>query len=59
MGAMGVRLGLPEWDDIQMIVAQMATKPLLDDHVVNTKLVVGPNAKKPLTLDLPIFVSGK
>ncbi len=58
MTAMGVpRDLLPKWDDIQMIVAQMANKPLLDDHPVATELVIGPQAKKPLRLKIPLFVS--
>ena len=49
--------GLPDWDDIQFVTAQMATKPLMDDAPVGTELVIGPNAEKPLVLDIPIFVS--
>lgn len=58
MGAMGVpRAQLPEWDDLQILVAQMARKPLLEDASVATELVIGPQAKKPLVLDIPLFVS--
>lgn len=58
LGAMGApRPTLPQWDDIQILTAQLATKPLLEDTPVGTELVVGPNAKKPLTLEIPIFVS--
>lgn len=58
MTAMGVpRHQLPHWDDLQIMVAQMATKPLLEDHPVATELVVGPEAKKPLLLKIPLFVS--
>lgn len=58
MAAMGVpRSDLPQWDDIQMLTAQMATKPLMDDAHVGTELVIGPNAKRPLKLDIPLFVS--
>ncbi|MDD1781195.1 CDGSH iron-sulfur domain-containing protein [Enterovibrio sp. ZSDZ35] len=58
MTSMGVpRYKLPEWEQIQIMVAQMATKPLLDDAAVGTELVIGPNAKKPLTLATPLFVS--
>ncbi|MEZ5537051.1 MAG: glutamate synthase-related protein [Thiolinea sp.] len=58
MVAMGVpRHKLPHWDDIQVMVAQMATKPLFEDAAVNTELVIGPQAKKPLTLKIPLFVS--
>ncbi len=58
MGAMGVpRSELPQWHDIQVLTAQFANKPKLDDTPVETKLVVGPNADKPLVLNIPIFVS--
>ncbi len=58
MGAMGVpRKDLPHWDDIQILPAQMARKPLLDDQPVATGVVIGPRAKKPLQLDIPLFVS--
>jgi glutamate synthase domain-containing protein 2 len=58
MGAMGVPAPeLPQWKDIQMLVAQLATKPLMEDVPVGTELIIGPNAKKPLKLDIPLFVS--
>lgn len=58
MGSMGVpRNALPRWDDLQLITAQMAKKPLLDDAPVGTNLVIGKKAKKPLNLNIPIFVS--
>jgi CDGSH-type Zn-finger protein len=58
MGAMGVpRKDLPHWDDIQILPAQMARKPLLDDVPVATSVTIGPRAAKPLQLDIPLFVS--
>ncbi len=58
MGAMGVpRKDLPHWDDIQILTAQLARKPLMDGAAVGTDLVVGPRAEKPLTLKIPLFVS--
>jgi len=58
MVAMGVpRPTLPQWDDIQLLAAQFATKPLMEDVDVGTDLVIGPNAKKSLTLKIPLFVS--
>ena len=58
MGAMGVpRKDLPHWDDIQILPAQMARKPLLDDMAVATSVIIGPRAAKPLQLDIPLFVS--
>lgn len=58
MGAMGVPSHhLPRWSDIQFVTAQLATPPLLDDVPVDTRLTIGPGAKKPLELDIPVFVS--
>ena len=56
--SMGVdRDTLPKWSDIQFLPAQLASRPLLDEEAVATKVVIGPNAKKPLELDIPLFVS--
>jgi glutamate synthase domain-containing protein 2/CDGSH-type Zn-finger protein len=58
MTSMGVpRHELPHWDELQIMAAQMATKPLMEDHAVATELVIGPEAKRPLTLKIPLFVS--
>lgn len=58
MGAMGVPMGeLPEWKDIQFVTAQLAKSPRLDEESVGSEVIIGPNAKKPLKLDIPIFVS--
>ncbi|EDZ43148.1 glutamate synthase domain protein [Rhodobacteraceae bacterium HTCC2083] len=58
MGSMGIpRKDLPHWDDIQVLPAQMARKPLLDDVPVATSVTIGPRAAKPLRLDIPLFVS--
>jgi len=58
MGSMGVpRPELPDWNDIQILPAQFARKPLMDDVEVGSELVIGPNAKKPLILKIPLFVS--
>jgi len=58
VAAMGVpRDELPKWDDIQFLTAQLYKVPLLDDAPVGTEVVIGPNAAKPLRLDIPLFVS--
>ena len=58
MSAMGVPLtDLPRWDDLQVITAQLHRFPLLDEEKVDTSTVIGPRAKRPLRLDLPLFVS--
>ena len=56
--AMGVpRDRLPTWDDLQFVVGQLHSLPLLDDEPVGTELIIGPNAGKPLKLEIPLFVS--
>ena len=58
VAAMGVERDLlPKWDDIQITTAQLKRFPLLDDEGVETKVVIGPKAKKPLELKIPLFVS--
>ena len=58
MAAMGTpRQTLPQWDDIQILPAQLATKPLPEEVDVDSELVIGPNAERPLRLKIPIFVS--
>ena len=58
MAAMGVpREKLPKWDDVQIMVAQMARKPLMEDAEVGSEILIGPKAQKPLQLDIPLFVS--
>ncbi len=58
VAAMGVPRGdLPQWDEIQFVTAQLARKPQLDDVAIGTAVTVGPNAARPLLLDIPLFVS--
>ena len=58
MVAMGVpRNQLPDWDDIQIMVAQLHRKPLMEHVDVQTGLVIGPESQKPLELKIPLFVS--
>jgi len=56
--AMGVsRTELPTWDDLQILTAQLHRRPLMEDVPVGTELILGPNAKRPLRFEIPIFVS--
>ncbi|WP_282608836.1 glutamate synthase-related protein [Pelagibius sp. Alg239-R121] len=56
--AMGVpRAQLPDWDDIQILTAQLHKMPLLDEHKIGTDVIIGPNAQRPLHLKIPLFVS--
>jgi methylamine---glutamate N-methyltransferase subunit C len=55
---MGVpREDLPLWDDIQIVTAQVSKFPHLDEVEVGTEAIIGPSAKKPLKLKIPLFVS--
>ena len=58
VAAMGVPAPeLPQWDDLQFVTAQLARLPQLDEVGVGTELVIGARAKRPLKLDIPLFVS--
>ncbi len=58
IASMGVSYDqLPRWDDIQILPAQLARLPHLEDVAVGTEVVIGPNADKPLTLKIPLLVS--
>ena len=58
MGAMGVPYDqLPRWEDIQILTAQLHKKPLLDEENIGSEVVIGKNAKKPLTLKIPLLIS--
>ncbi|MFT5731632.1 MAG: glutamate synthase domain-containing protein 2/nitrite reductase [Planctomycetota bacterium] len=58
IGAMGVPpTELPRWDDLQLLTGQLHRFPLLDDEDVATETVIGPRAKRPLRLEIPLFVS--
>ncbi|OCB48365.1 glutamate synthase [Mycobacterium vulneris] len=58
VAAMGVpRQQLPSWDSIQLLPAQLRRLPLLEDEPVSTETVIGPDAARPLILDIPLFVS--
>ena len=48
---------MPGWDDILLLGNQLNPPPLNDHDAVDTTTVIGRNAKKPLILANPIFVS--
>lgn len=58
VAAMGVpRYELPSWDKIQVMTAQLARKPMMEDVSVSTETIIGPEAGKPVRLSMPILVS--
>jgi nitrite reductase/ring-hydroxylating ferredoxin subunit len=58
IAAMGVpRDELPSWGELQLLAAQLDRLPLLGDEPVATEVCIGPNAKRPLWLEIPLLVS--
>jgi len=56
--SMGVpRDQLPSWNSIQVVTAQLARRPKLNHETVRTDITIGPGTHRPLSLDIPIFVS--
>ena len=45
------------WDDILIKGAQLATIPLNEEEQVNVKTIIGPNAKYPLIIETPIYIT--
>lgn len=56
-GAMGTQMPMPNWDDILLLGAQLNPAPLDDSAYVNTTTVIGKNAKRPMILSGPVYVS--
>ncbi len=55
--AMGTTMPMPSWDEILILGAQLNPPPLLDHDPVNLKTVIGKNAKQPMVLEGPVFIS--
>lgn len=55
--AMCTKLPMPGWDDILMLGAQLNPPPLNDGEPVDTTTVIGKNAKKPMVLESPVYIS--
>lgn len=56
-GAMSTKMKMPNWDEILLLGAQLNPMPLNDGEYVNTLTVIGKNAKKPMLLSGPVYVS--
>ncbi|MDD1673303.1 MAG: glutamate synthase, partial [Methanomicrobiales archaeon] len=54
---MRTKKSVVSWDDILIMGAQIAKIPLNEDILVNTTTVIGPNAKRPLVIETPLFVT--
>lgn len=56
-GSMGTRMAMPDWDDILILGAQLNPMPLDDNAPVRTATVIGKNAKRPMILESPVYIS--
>lgn len=56
-GAMGTRMPMPNWDEILILGAQLDPPPLDEEEPVRTMTVIGKNAKKPMILESPVYIS--
>ena len=56
-GAMGTLMPMPNWDDILILGAQLNPQPLNDHDPVITTTIIGKNAKRPMILDSPVYIS--
>jgi glutamate synthase domain-containing protein 2/rubredoxin len=45
------------WDDILIKGAQLANLPLNEDIPVKTQTVIGPKAKEPLVIEIPLYIT--
>ncbi len=55
--AMGTLQKMPGWDDVLFLGGQLAKPPLDDGAPVVTETVIGKNAKKPMVLQSPVYIS--
>lgn len=56
-GAMGTQMNMPGWDDILILGAQLNPAPLNEEEHVVTTTIIGKNAKRPMVLDSPMYIS--
>ena len=57
VAAMYTELPMPNWDDILILGNQLNPQPLESSVDVNTQTVIGRNAKKPLIIESPIYIT--
>ncbi len=57
IAAMGTTMPMPNWDDILILGAQLNPPPLNEDDFVETTTVIGKNAKRPMILKNPVYIS--
>ncbi len=55
--AMGTQMKMPDWDDVLVLGAQLNPMPLEEHADVSLKTVIGKHARKPMVLDMPVYIS--
>ena len=55
--AMSTKMPLPDWDDILFKGNQLDPMPLDDNTDVDTTTILGKNAKKPMVIKSPVYIS--
>jgi rubredoxin len=55
--AMKTRIPVISWDDVLIKGAQLSKIPLNKDADVNMRTVIGPQAKHPLMIESPVYIS--
>ena len=55
--AMGTQMQMPGWDEVLVLGAQLNPMPLEEHADVSLKTVIGKHARKPMVLDLPVYIS--
>ncbi len=48
---------VPGFDEIYFLPGQLADPPLLDEEAVDTTVVIGPRAERPIVLSAPVYIS--
>ncbi len=54
---MGIKTMTPSWDDILILGAQLDPMPLESHEPVATEVVIGKNARQPMVLSFPVYIS--
>lgn len=57
VSAMYTTMPMPDWDEILILGNQLNPQPLESNIDVNTQTVIGKNAKKPLIIETPIYIT--
>jgi glutamate synthase domain-containing protein 2 len=47
-----------EWDKLMLNPVYLTRKPVVESVAVDTKIILGPQAKRPLHIDIPILITG-